>query len=267
MTLPSHHSLCVALQNAGIHIQAQVYPSLDSTNTQARRMIESGEITGETPVLLLAHTQTAGRGRMGRRFHSPEASGLYFSYIYQSASNSDAPPVTPTAALATAVAIEESTGKNPLIKWVNDLYLDGKKICGILTEAVTTPSGDIYIIVGIGINITTASFPEGLRSPAGCLLTPEDSELDLSRLVADIIRHLTDYMKDPVAALQGYRARFMLTGKTVTYAYICAPDGGDTPETVTGEVQGITPDYSLLLRLDDGKILALGSGEVTSCGG
>lgn len=267
--LPTQHSLHAALTSAGWDMQVKVYPTVDSTNTQARRMIEAGEITGDTPTLLLAYTQTAGRGRMGRGFHSPEGSGLYFSLAYKPHTTLNLTAVTPAAAVATANAIQSLTGRSPLIKWVNDLYLDGRKVCGILTEAVADPRDKgVFIILGIGINITTQHFPEGLRHPAGCILSSReaDKDLDLSTLVAEVVRGLFACLDRPDDCLRAYKACFLLTGRTVTYAYVCSPDGEETPETVTGVVQGVDADYALLLRLPDGKTLALGSGEVTSCG-
>ena len=260
MRSPSRLSLSVALRRAGMTVRVHVYPTLDSTNTQARRMIAEGSITGETPTLLLAHTQTAGRGRMGRSFHSPKNSGLYFTLV--------CPPsqrVTPAAAVAVASAIQRATGHSPAIKWVNDLYINDEKVCGILAESVTPPAGgEPLILLGIGINVTTRDFPEGLRHPAGCISPSRRmSKRALSRLVAECVRDTLALATQPEACLEAYRARQWLTGRTVSYAYICAPDGDPTPTTVTGVAEGVDEAYSLLLRLPDGQVLTLNSGEVT----
>ena len=269
ISLPCKQTLLSSLPQ-GQTWDITIYDTIDSTNLEARRRIAEGRIS--SPTLLIAHTQSNGKGRLGRHFYSPKGSGLYLSLVFKpSTKQTDLAHchITPTAALATAKAIETWTGICPLIKWVNDLYLDGKKVCGILTEVANTPTGDAYVIVGIGVNVTTEAFPEGLRHPAGCILSPNavaQKNYDLSLLVADIIQAFWGYLDNPTACLQGYRDLFLLTGKTITYAYTCPPDGQEqTPtDTVTGVVMGVDDRYQLLLHTDDGGVLVLGSGEVTS---
>ena len=266
--LPNKQAILASLPHNSQHLDIHIYDTIDSTNLEARRMIVEGSIL--SPSLLISHTQTNGRGQLGRNFYSPVGSGLYLSLVFKPHTPpQNSPHITPAAALATAKAIETWTGVCPLIKWVNDLYLDGKKVCGILTEVATAPSGDVYIIVGIGVNITTKKFPQGLRHPAGCILTPDmvdNKSYDLSLLVANMVAEFWGFLNHPTACLQGYRDLFLLTGKTVTYAYTCSPDGQDHPPTPTvkGVVMGVNDTYRLLLHTDDGGVLVLGSGEVTS---
>lgn len=268
--LPCEQAILAALPPHGHPIHIHIYDTIDSTNLEARRMITEGQIS--SPTLLMAHTQTCGRGRLGRSFYSPKGSGLYLSWVFKPHTTpQNIPHITPAAALATAKAMEAWAGVCPRIKWVNDLYLDGKKACGILTEVANTPSGEAYVIVGIGVNVTTAAFPEGLRHPAGCILSPEavaHESYDLSLLTASIIQAFEAYIDNPAACLQGYRDLFLLTGKTVTYTYTCSPDGQESSppptDTVTGVVMGVDDQYQLLLHTEDGGVLVLGSGEVTS---
>ena len=275
MNLPTKFSLTTAMRRAGVSCKIRVYDTLDSTNAQARRMIEKGKIKGSKPFLLLAHTQTAGRGRLGRSFYSPEGSGLYFTLVfrYRPLPCSYLYRVTPAAAVAVAMAVERVVGRKPGIKWVNDLYLDGKKVCGILTETVPSADGqDLFVIVGIGINVTTADFPQNLRHPAGCIFSPDAQvgRKQLSEVVALAVTGVLQLVDCPTECWELYQSRFMLTGQTVTYTYVCEPDVPSDGEaaapcrTVTGVVEGVTHSYDLRLRLTDGTLLTLGSGEVTT---
>ena len=138
-----------------------VFKTVDSTNLVAKKMALEQAPHG---TVVLAEEQTAGRGRMGRSFHSPAGSGIYMSFILRpNLTSNDAVLITTAASVAVARAIEEVTHIHTGIKWVNDVYMNGKKICGILTEALTDfESGGIEsIILGIGINFSTAvsSFP------------------------------------------------------------------------------------------------------------
>ena len=264
VVLPSASQILAHLPASLQHIHVEVYPTIDSTNTPARRMLAEGQI--HSPTLLIALTQTAGRGRMGREFFSPAGSGLYMTLIHPLPSPTH--HITPAAAVAVCQATREVMGISLGIKWVNDLYLDGKKVGGILTECVQDPQGHPYVLAGIGVNITTQAFPSGLRQPASSLLTPNMvacRDYDLSLMAARIVTHLIALWQSPEACLANYRRELCLTGRTVTYAYVCAPDGDTTlPPCVTGVVEGVDDNFSLLLRQSDGQLLTLGSGEVTS---
>lgn len=261
--LPNVKDISAALPSSLQHLSVQVFPTIDSTNTHARRLIANGDIQNDT--LLVAHTQTAGKGRLGRQFFSPVGSGLYMTLVCPLP---QIPPhITPAAAVATALALENLIHRSVDIKWVNDLYLEERKICGILAETILSPQGEVYILMGIGINITTQHFPAGMRHPAGCILSSDmvnQNTYDLSTLTAHIVDRFYDLLQDPRRCLQNYQDRFYLMGHTVTYAYVCTPDGTqDSPPTVTGVVEGVDDTYRLQLRLANGELLKLGSGEVT----
>ena len=261
--LPQASHIISCLSSAYGPMTVEVYPTLGSTNTYGRALVDGGTI--KSPTLVVALAQTDGRGRMGRQFYSPPESGLYMTLICPP------PPhvhVTPSAALATALAIQDFCGQRVDIKWVNDLWLEGKKVCGILAERMVSPDGQAYLLLGIGVNVTTKTFPEALRHPAGCILTPNmvaQHTYDLSYLAARILHHLFALWQDREGCLQGYRERFLLTGKSVAYAYVCTPDTPHDHDThiIKGVVEGIDGDYNLLLRKDDQEVLVLGSGEVT----
>lgn len=172
----------------------------DSTNRVAKELARQGAPHGTA---VLAERQTAGRGRLGRAFFSPEG-GLYLSVIlYPQCPPEDRVLMTPMAAVAVCRALEQVCGISPGIKWVNDLYLGGKKLCGILCEGC----GDA-VIVGIGLNLYT---PEGgfpAEIPATALDVPVDR-----RVLAEAIRQ---QLLQPGEFLAEYRERCLLLGKTVT---------------------------------------------------
>ena len=243
----------------------EVYDSLESTNTLAKASPHR-----DTPTLVIARTQTGGRGRLGRSFHSPADTGLYMTVAYTTTRPlSEAVRVTAAAAVAAAAAIEALTDKRPAIKWVNDLYLNGGKLGGILTEAVTRPDGRHRMIVGLGINLTTADFPEGLRAPAASLFAPleahragGDFPLILAGEIARRLLELTEASEAGEfprgmwgeACLDFYRRRLLYVGQRV----ICTRGS----EVFEGTVLGVDGDYSLLLERE-GDTVALSSGEIS----
>lgn len=231
-----------------------IYNQIDSTNNQAKRLIADG-LSGSA--VILAEHQTAGRGRRGRSFYSPYKTGLYMSLVFQPKSSiAGAVYITSAAAAAVVLAIERLTGKSPKIKWVNDIFLDDKKICGILTEAVT--NFELHsvqnIIVGIGINISTQEFPDEISNIAGSL-NPDN--LSRSRLAAEIINRLLDFAQNPQdkTYLSVYKSRSMVIGKEIYYY--------KGNKAINATALAINDDGSLTVRNADGTISTLKSGEIT----
>ena len=226
------------------------YDAIDSTNAKARLLAATGE---RRTALILARAQTAGRGRMGRSFYSPDGTGLYATLLY----HPDRPiselfGLTCAAAWASTQAIEQLTGRIVQIKWVNDLYLDGRKVCGILCESFGTPHGTA-VAIGIGINLTTQSFPDELDKIAGSLQTSVDPEM----LAICIYEHLLPYLQsgDNAVWLQGYRSHFMLRGARVD----CITPTATYPATV----RDVTESGALIVTADDGITHILYAGEVS----
>ena len=231
-------------------LRTEVFDRIDSTNLQARRIAAAGE---RESTLIIAREQTAGRGRMGRSFYSPDGTGLYMTLLcYPEAPLCDLAGLTCAAAWATALAIEELTGATPAIKWVNDLYLHGRKVCGILCESVGTPHGTA-VLVGIGVNLTTRDFPDELAGIAGSLQT----EITPETLATRICERLLQYVRHPDNALwlDGYRARFMLSGMHVTCIL--------PTERFEATVRGISDSGSLLVTDQGGQDRELWAGEVS----
>ncbi|MBQ7089820.1 MAG: biotin--[Clostridia bacterium] len=217
---------------------------VDSTNRVVKELAQQGAAEG---TVLFAEYQTAGRGRLGRSFFSPAGSGLYFTVLLRPAGAAvDALKLTVAAGLAVAEAVEQVMGLALKIKWVNDLYLGDKKVCGILAEGALRPEGGLaYCALGIGLNVFAPEDGFGeLSSIAGALSEqPQDGLRErLARAILD--RFFVSYrnLEDP-ALLAGYRKRSYLQGKTVT-----AVRGA---ERIRGQVVGIGEGAELLLRVGD----------------
>ena len=234
-------------------MRVRVYETLDSTNQEANRLLAAGE---PCPMLLLAEEQTAGRGRRGRGFYSPAGEGLYMTLALQPrAALSQATLLTAAAAVAVAQAVEALTALACQIKWVNDVYLDGKKLCGILTEASGSFEADALssVCAGIGVNVRTRDFPVELAGRA-CSLWPR--AVSRNHLAAEIAVRLLNFAADLGARefLEEYRRRSLVLGKAVTFTR----DGGERRALAVG----IGENGELIVRYDDGREEALNAGEV-----
>ena len=231
----------------------------DSTNNYAKHLALNGAFHG---TLIAANHQTSGRGRHGHNFESPAGKGLYMSLILRP--NTDAEKfqmITIADAVAVCLAVEdlypESRGTLG-IKWVNDVYMRGKKICGILTEALTGfESGEIEsVITGIGINVSYCKFPESAGN-AGSIFEDENMTFgrdELCARVADYVMTFAENLDDP-AIISEYRKRSILTGHEVSYM-----KGG---AKCYGHVEGIDDAGGLVIRNDAGELETLRSGEVS----
>ena len=230
----------------GETVGTQALPQVDSTNLRLKEWAREGRI--RPPYLLAADSQTAGRGRLGRCFVSPPGTGVYFSLLAAPPQSADCGKITVLASVAVCRAIEETTGLRPRIKWVNDLFLRGRKVCGILAEGLAQG-----VVVGIGINIKTpeGGFPES-AGVAGAL----DVETDRFYLAGLAARHILsglENLADP-AIIDYYRARMPLIGKTVGYT--------ENGAQKTALVTGVADDGGLCVLGPDGRHV-LRTGEVT----
>lgn len=241
-------------------VDVHVYSSTASTNTLLKAWAEDGCAEGTTAV---AEEQTAGRGRRGRGFFSPRGTGLYMSILLRPQAKAEAAlAITTAAAVAAAEAIESLSGEAAQIKWVNDIFMRGKKVCGILTEAsLDVESGGLrYAIVGIGINVLRPSggFPDEIQEVAGAVF--DDCVLpDLRcRLAAELLdRFFVHYHAlGSEACFEAYRKRCFVLGRRITVL-----SGGIAVDE--GQVLDLERDYSLRIRCDDGTEKLLNSGEVS----
>ena len=233
------------------------YGIIDSTNLQARRLIEGASGEEIQPTVLLAEGQTAGRGRLGRSFYSPTDTGLYTSLIIESPSSLDKLlSLTALAAVAASEAIEAAFGINVGIKWVNDLYYNERKIAGILAESCISGTKR-YIILGIGINLSTESFPDDILLKAGSLGIADITAKAKRELATDLFARLLDLLEceDTSRAMDIYRARSTVIGKRVSFLQ----NGRENTATALG----VTDLGALTVRLDSGEALELASGEIS----
>ena len=261
------------IKNTGV-FQVDIRKSVTSSNSVLRELASKGAPEG---YVLIAEEQTAGKGRLGRSFHSPGGHGVYFSLLLRPgdrAFGSDHGPqsaisgagdtslITAAAAVATAQAIEEFTGVHAGIKWVNDLFVNGKKVCGILTEAVFSMESGMMesAVLGIGINITRAEegFPEMLEGIAGTLTdraTGGDGER--CRIIAATLDYFWKYYKSLSSRefLDEYRERSIVTGRDI----MVLSGGGQR----IARALYVDDNCGLVVRYEDGETATLVSGEVS----
>lgn len=232
-----------------------VYDEIDSTNNEAKRNVIDKNLGH---ALYVADKQTAGRGRSGRSFYSPSSTGVYFTYAFTPAEGiAAATHVTTKAGVCVSRAIEELYGVTPSIKWVNDIYVGQRKVCGILAEAVTSSTLNMgTIVVGIGINICTEEFPDDITNRAGSI--SDDTSVSRNELVARIISYLDEEIQKlcDVSYLEYFRSHSMLTGYDITYLE------GEVAKEAT--VIGIDDEAGLIVRDFAGNEFVLRNGEVNT---
>ena len=235
---------------------------VDSTNTRARELAMAGEPEG---LVVVADCQTAGRGRMGRSFQSPPGRGIYLTALLRP----HLPPerlmsVTAMAGVAVCGAVEEVCGLSPGLKWPNDPVLNGRKLCGILTElSLEAETGSLqYLVVGIGVNVLHT--PEDFSPEVAAVATSVAAELGrpVSRpaLAAALIARLDRLRAALVSGdtedyLTEYRRRCVNLGKRVR---LLSPGG-----EARGEAVDVDREFGLVVRRDDGTVTTVRSGEVS----
>ncbi len=237
-----------ALRSSAYDIEVKT--KVSSTNTIMKEKIGTG---AKEFSVLIASMQTAGRGRMGRSFHSPKGTGIYMSVLLKNEKSRNPLLITTDAAVCLARVFEEMTGEQAEIKWVNDVYMNEKKVCGILTEGV----GE-YAVLGIGINVLPPKkgFPDDIKDRAGAVF--EKTKLHLrEKVIIKILREFMDIYKNPdrEKLLSEYRERSMIVGKEILILK------NETPEIATAV--DIADDYSLIVKKENGEISYLNSGDVS----
>lgn len=235
----------------------EVHQQIGSTNDAAKTIVNERSINKG---ILLAEEQTKGRGRLGRQFYSPHQTGLYMSLIYKNKDQLNAASITTVVAVAVCKAIEKLTHKQPVIKWVNDIYLDGRKICGILTEGILNfETGTIdSIIVGIGINFKASkTVPEEFQSIIGSLFQEGTGTLTRNHLAAEIVNQLDEMYQnlDHVNYLDEYRKRCFVLGQTVSFT--------EKQTVLKGTARTIDEEGGLVVELADGQMKTLRYGEIS----
>ena len=233
------------------------FDTIDSTNTQIRKLASAGAPHG---TVVIAGSQTGGRGRLGRSFHSP-VGGIYMSVLLRF----DLPPqqlmhLTCAAAVAMCDAVEETAGIRPGIKWTNDLVVNGKKLGGILTELSLSGGRVEYAVIGIGINCCqkAADFPADLQNMATSLHLCATKAPDQAFLAATMIAALEQMdrsLADVDAILEKYRKNCITIGKEISLLR------GD--EVRHGRAVDVDNDGALIIEFPNGYTEAVNSGEVS----
>lgn len=235
-------------------IPVYYYDTINSTNARAKLFCESHQNT-DIDVLFVANHQSEGRGRLGRSFYSPSDSGLYMSLVTTPPKDtSDMVCLTTAAAVCVTRALEELCNIKPQIKWVNDIYIDNKKVCGILCEAVTNDKTNAidYVIIGIGVNISTTDFPKEISDIA----TSIGQDINRNELCAKITDNLIN-MKSAIANrsfINEYKAHSLVLGKEITYT--------ENGKTKSATAIDIDQNGGLIIKTADG-IKTLSTGEIT----
>ena len=226
--------------------------SVDSTNTLARSMINSGD---NSLLLIAADMQTGGRGRNGKSFYSENKGSVYMTaVVHPNLSFEDSVGITTASAVAVSRAVESVTGKKTDIKWVNDLYYGGRKVCGILCEAVAEKGSVKSVIIGVGINLAACEFPDELDSIAGTLGCDSSLREVLIAAVADELFSL-EFGALGEKILDEYRAKSLVIGKKIDYFI--------NGQKNTATAIGIDGCGGLIVQKDDGTSDVLNSGEIS----
>ena len=244
---------------AGLHtrgLSIAVYETIPSTNDRCKQCGEEGAPEG---TVILARAQTAGRGTRGRSFFSPEGTGVYMSVLLRpDGAATEALSLTTAAAVAVCRAVERVSRRKAEIKWVNDVYCDDRKVCGILTEASLSPDNArlTWAVLGVGINVESPKngFPADLNGIAGAVF--EDGNGDAAVLAAAVLDEffaVYPHRADRTVT-EEYRRRSLLRGRAITVT------------TAAGERTAVALDIDeqcrLGVRFDDGEEATLSSGDV-----
>lgn len=232
----------------------------DSTNADSFKKAEEGAREGTT---VIADSQNSGKGRLGRTWNSPPGVNLYCSIILRpSIMPFEAPQLTFLSAVAVARAIEITTNLKPKIKWPNDILINGCKIAGLLNEMSAETDGVKFVILGIGVNLnmTREQFPTDLRTPATSLFIEQNKQIQRAYFAATMLNELDNlYLEfknggfEPVR--QEWQARSAAKGKQVEVT-----DTGR--ERLCGDFAGIDESGAMLVRLNNGTIERIYSGDV-----
>ncbi len=255
----SPQGVCKYLEPICSDLKIEVLQIAESTNTLMRESAANGAAEGR---VIIANSQIGGRGRRGHTFYSPDNTGVYMSILLKPLhySAKDAVKITTMAAVAVCEAIESVSGKSAQIKWVNDIFVNGKKVCGILTEAsFGLEDGFLdYAILGIGINAFTpkGGFPPEIQNIAGSVFENAQSD-GKNRLAAEVLNKFMTYYKTSQKEnyVKNYKSRSLLIGKSVN---VISPCG-----TKTAQAIDIDNECRLIVEYPDGKTEALSSGDVS----
>ena len=231
---------------------------LDSTN---RLLMQVGTEGASHGTLAVTELQTSGRGRRGRSWYSPKGSGIWMSILLRPKQPAEKTPMLTLAAAMAAYDALKPYAQDCAIKWPNDLVINGKKVCGILTELGFAPDGSCYVVIGIGINVNTRDFEDELKPIAASLFTETGKSYDRLPIICDLWAAFEGYYEmwektgDLSLLKEAYNSRLVNMGRTVRI------EGAAIRET--GTALGIDDTGSLGILLADGTVKHVMSGEVS----
>lgn len=235
------------------------FDSIDSTNNELKRQAETQVCHG---LLAVAEEQTAGRGRRGHAWVSPPGTGIWFSFLLKPEISPDkASMLTLVAAMAVAKAINETTGLVSQIKWPNDIVVNKKKVCGMLTELSAEMTQVNYVVIGIGINANNKEFPDEIKETATSLYIEAGRPVKRAAVIEAVGRYFEQYYDAFIKAgdlsliMNEYNDMLVNAGNQVRII------SGDSEEIYTAI--GINPEGELVVRDEDGNIKDIRSGEVS----
>lgn len=249
------------LRGAASSVEPMFFSKVASTNLIAKSA--ANEIGSSAAAVFIADEQSNGRGRETRRFYSPADSGIYMSLLFAPKLDiTDSTLLTPTAAVAAALAIERVCGKHADVKWVNDLFIDRRKVCGILAELVLDYNADGALeyraVVGVGINVSTPrnGFASEIKDIAGAVSDGGDRELRdrLAAEVTNVFFELAEELPDTERILREYRSRLFFLGDRVT---VLRGEGSYSARAVD-----VDERFRLIVERDGGRREALSDGEI-----
>lgn len=246
------------LQGEALRLNLQTVDCTASTNSDLKLLAQQGAPAG---TVLVAGQQTGGRGRRGRSFFSPPGTGVYISLLLRpQLQMQQAVLFTTAAAVAVCRAVEKLTGQNPQIKWVNDVFINGKKVCGILTEAAADlETGMVeYAVLGLGLNVIkpAGGFPPEVAKVAGSIFKAPQGNAK-NRLTAEVLNQLSNLLQNPAGPdiYNDYKSRQLLLGRKVTFE--------QNGVQQTAMAVDVARDYGLVVQLPNGQQRVLSSGEVS----
>lgn len=236
------------------------FESVPSTNSEAARQAMAGAAEG---LVIVAGEQTAGRGRLDRKWISPAGAGLYFSIVLRPGAEISLWSLLPLmAAVAVHDALLEACGLETDIKWPNDILFDGRKLCGILAETTETAAGRA-VVVGIGINLTAGAFPTELRAVATSVQDATGTMPDAEALLLSLIRALVERYESFCASDGAAAIRREWTSRS-SYASGRRVNVACVNEKFSGTTRGLVSDGALRVETDAGEIKIVRAGDVTS---
>ncbi len=234
------------------------FDTIDSTNTEAINQAKRGADEG---LCVAARHQTAGRGRHGRVWSSEKDAGLYFSVVLRpKIENKFLPLITLMTAVAVADILRELYGLQPDIKWVNDIHIGGKKVCGILAETVETAKG-LGVIVGIGINLKSSNFPPEIAEVATSIEAEINRKTDIEELLNALTRFF-NYFYQILQNKNGAAAIIDEWTKRSSYAFGKAVRVTLENEMITGTTDGVEKNGALRVKTGTGEIRIIAAGDV-----